>query len=146
MGLHSNCGCIAVALATATATLGWQLRSALLPHRLAICLCEGALPFNTLGALLQCISCGCAAVCRGRPNATRLRWSGDRDPVECTIHFYFALEAATAAALCGRRARNHARDREPHHRVAHPWVYVAICSCTCWAAVKANALAVLMRS
>ena len=29
---------------------------------------------NTLGALLQCISCGCAAVCRGGPIATRLRF------------------------------------------------------------------------
>ena len=136
----------ALALATATATLRCQLRSQLRPHHHAIGLSKGAPPPNALGAVLQCISCGCAAVCRGRPSATRLRWSGHRDPVECTIHFYFALEAATAAALCGRRARDHARDREPHHRVAHPWVYVAICSCTCWAAVKANALAVLMRS
>ena len=29
---------------------------------------------------------------------SRLRWSCDRDPVECTLHFYFALVAAAASA------------------------------------------------
>ena len=29
---------------------------------------------------------------------SRLRWSCDRDPVECTLHFYFALGPAAASA------------------------------------------------
>ena len=90
MSLHSNRGCFASALANATATLRWQLRSQLQPHRSAIGLRQGAPLPNTLGALLQCTSCGCAAACPGCPSATRLRWSCEN---------YVRLPVATQAYL-----------------------------------------------
>ena len=47
---------------------------------------------------------------------SRLRWSRDRDPVECTCHFYFALVGAAASAafavvLHARRRRGRSISR-----------------------------------
>ena len=61
-----------------------------------------------LSKAISCYCCECVVVAihavnvLRKPRAinprSRLRWSCDRDPVECTLHFYFALFAAAASA------------------------------------------------
>ena len=102
-----------------------ELRSHLQAHRLAIGLCEGAPLPNTLGTLLQCTSCGCAAVCRGSPSAPRLRWSCDRDPVECVRIFNTHLTPPLHSRCMERKRSQWARTFASTRAGAWPHIEVA---------------------
>ena len=66
------------------------------------------------------------------PSATGLRWARDRDPVECTLYFYFGRTSATPQHTQGTQAIAMRAVAISQYCLTHRNVYADSYSCTLW--------------